>query len=572
LGDEAVAITTTTVGSGLSRAGAYFPFATGPDYWAMCCWVKVPSLPTGANKYCIWFRGDSAKVNPYIALYWSTSGLYLEVFDGATTSTTPVASQQTVYADQWYFVGAFYNGTVLTFTFNVRQRFNLTINLATFVFVQTTEYLGTDNTTSLGGLSLAYARTFNSWTASIFVAGSPGVPGQAVEAGLATVWSTDAAICLSDTSLANNTTGLNDTSGAGRNWTAAGTVNTLAAGPLDLIGGLWQSNFNTAPGYGDWTYVPNTFGTANVGCASSPAFGCNGNGQIYRQFNVNYTDGALRFFIWPYWSAASGEIQVAAFQRYTGTVVANFQVVMYLEDDGRIRIRLATSLAGTQDFYSAIGTIAFDGTGYAIQILANISGGNQRVHVYVNNAEVIDTGNVSTASLTNANWNQASLFVPAFANTKWVYDNVEVDNVGAYEDWPICTNTQIVNCVATAPPAPSDTVNERIRRLRRFPLPFNVSHFAIVSRLEWIIQSGMGLNAAGNPQGSDPVMQVRFSPDGGVTWGNWLQLSAGRQGQYQLRPALNQVGQFRNGLCEVVVSDPIYWYLLDCLADITWSE
>lgn len=111
-----------------------------------------------------------------------------------------------------------------------------------------------------------------------------------------------------------------------------------------------------------------------------------------------------------------------------------------------------------------------------------------------------------------------------------------------------------------------------IRRLRRFPLPFDRSLWVYISRIEFLIQSGVGLLNEADPDeeptfGSDPMIQVRFSGNGGVTWGDWIEVSAGVQGDYDIRAVINRIGKLRNGVCEVAVSDPVYWYLLACFID-----
>ena len=121
--------------------------------------------------------------------------------------------------------------------------------------------------------------------------------------------------------------------------------------------------------------------------------------------------------------------------------------------------------------------------------------------------------------------------------------------------------------VLTAPLLLSGTeVTEDIRCLRRFPLPFDRSLWIYVSRIEFLIQAGMGLPPE-TGQGDDPLITVRFSGDGGNTWHNIVQLSAGKQGQFQLRPVLNRIGKLQNGVCEFIVSDPVYSYLLDAFID-----
>lgn len=121
--------------------------------------------------------------------------------------------------------------------------------------------------------------------------------------------------------------------------------------------------------------------------------------------------------------------------------------------------------------------------------------------------------------------------------------------------------------VLTAPLLlPGTEVTEDIRCLRRFPLPFDRSLWMYINRIEFLIQAGMGLPPE-TGQGDDPIITVRFSGDGGNTWHNIIQLSAGTQGQYQHRPVLNRIGKLQNGICEFVVSDPVYSYLLDAFID-----
>lgn len=107
-----------------------------------------------------------------------------------------------------------------------------------------------------------------------------------------------------------------------------------------------------------------------------------------------------------------------------------------------------------------------------------------------------------------------------------------------------------------------------IRRLRRFPLPFNTSYWAFVSRLELLMQTGDAPLAG---QGSDPLVTLRCSPDGGRTWGNLIEVSCGTRGDYEFRPTINQLGRFRNGLVEVSATDPLLWYWLNAFIDVEFG-
>lgn len=130
----------------------------------------------------------------------------------------------------------------------------------------------------------------------------------------------------------------------------------------------------------------------------------------------------------------------------------------------------------------------------------------------------------------------------------------------------ISNSCPLILLAADVVPPTARTV-EHIRRLRRFPLPFDRSFWIYVNRIEFIIQAGMGLPPTPGGQGVDPILEVRFSGDGGVTWGNLLQIHEGEQGQYALRAVINRIGKMRNGICEISTSDPTYQYWLDCLID-----
>lgn len=58
---------------------------------------------------------------------------------------------------------------------------------------------------------------------------------------------------------------------------------------------------------------------------------------------------------------------------------------------------------------------------------------------------------------------------------------------------------------------------------------------------------------------ADPIVEVRFSRDGGATWGNWKWTTLGTQGKYRNRVQWNACGMFGppGVLCEFRVSDPV---------------
>ncbi len=111
------------------------------------------------------------------------------------------------------------------------------------------------------------------------------------------------------------------------------------------------------------------------------------------------------------------------------------------------------------------------------------------------------------------------------------------------------------------------TVTYPVRRLRRFMLPWNPNNYRLtISRVEVILQPGIGLSSG---QGSDPIIMLRLSPDGGVTWGPERQVSAGKQGEYQKRVFLTRWKSCRNPVMEMTCSDPVNWQYISFTADIT---
>ena len=59
-------------------------------------------------------------------------------------------------------------------------------------------------------------------------------------------------------------------------------------------------------------------------------------------------------------------------------------------------------------------------------------------------------------------------------------------------------------------------------------------------------------------QGSDPECILRWSNDGGFTWGNDHILKIGKAGEYKRRAIRRRLGYARDRVYEVVVTDPVY--------------
>jgi hypothetical protein len=122
-----------------------------------------------------------------------------------------------------------------------------------------------------------------------------------------------------------------------------------------------------------------------------------------------------------------------------------------------------------------------------------------------------------------------------------------------------------------------------IRRVRRAPHLVSDFQRQFFSELQILFQPGVGLsgNITGSTsptngiagigvaglaiagqanlatQGADPQAMLRWSNDGGSTWSNEHWVSIGVQGRYKNRAIWRRLGQARDRVYEVVVTDPI---------------
>ena len=101
------------------------------------------------------------------------------------------------------------------------------------------------------------------------------------------------------------------------------------------------------------------------------------------------------------------------------------------------------------------------------------------------------------------------------------------------------------------PNAYTDSGNE-IRRVRRAPHLISDYQRQYFHEFQIHFQPGVGL-----PDGSAPQAMCRWSDDGGSTWSNEHWSSIGVQGAYKNRAIWRRLGQSRDRIFEVVVTDPI---------------
>ena len=73
-------------------------------------------------------------------------------------------------------------------------------------------------------------------------------------------------------------------------------------------------------------------------------------------------------------------------------------------------------------------------------------------------------------------------------------------------------------------------------------------------KIEFDMEVGKGLNSG---QGSNPLMRLEISDDGGITYDAFREISIGKQGEYKYRPQEHQLGSSCDRVFRVTISDPV---------------
>ena len=103
-----------------------------------------------------------------------------------------------------------------------------------------------------------------------------------------------------------------------------------------------------------------------------------------------------------------------------------------------------------------------------------------------------------------------------------------------------------------------------ITRQRRSPHLNANGRRLILHSFQLDMETGMGL-ASG--QGKDPQAMLRISRDGAHSWGNEHWASAGKQGKFLHRAKWNRLGQARDFVLEVTITDPVPVTLISALLE-----
>lgn len=97
---------------------------------------------------------------------------------------------------------------------------------------------------------------------------------------------------------------------------------------------------------------------------------------------------------------------------------------------------------------------------------------------------------------------------------------------------------------------------------RTFPYLDTKKGRAFWHSLEIGMETGVGLTSG---QGSDPVIQIRWSDDGGKNWSNWHEMSIGKLGEYGKRVRINRLGKSHSQgrVFQISGADPVVTNIFD---------
>lgn len=107
----------------------------------------------------------------------------------------------------------------------------------------------------------------------------------------------------------------------------------------------------------------------------------------------------------------------------------------------------------------------------------------------------------------------------------------------------------------------------RIRRVRRAPHLTRELKRQFIHSLKIQFQPGVGISTG---QGDDPQAMLRYSDDGAHTWSDVITCPIGKMGEYQAQAVWRRLGQARDRVFEVSITDPVYAPIIS--ANIEMSE
>lgn len=209
----------------------------------------------------------------------------------------------------------------------------------------------------------------------------------------------------------------------------------------------------------------------------------------------------------------------------------------------------------------------------------------QRISTHAIEAEIATYADISTARGATYQLEGHSFYVLNFAEATWVYDfktkmwhQRAYLNNGVLERHRIDSLCFVPNLgfhvggdfedgtVYKLDPTERTDAGNAIKRLRSSPHISQDLKNIFFKSLQIDCESGVGTSETG--QGYNPQMMMRFSNDGGRTWSDEDFGSIGKIGEYKTRTIWRRLGQARDRVFEISVTDPVDTNIVDAQVDV----
>jgi hypothetical protein len=119
---------------------------------------------------------------------------------------------------------------------------------------------------------------------------------------------------------------------------------------------------------------------------------------------------------------------------------------------------------------------------------------------------------------------------------------------------------------AVAPIPLQEPVEYLIRRERWFPHIGQEQLRQFFSKLQIDLYAGNGISTG---QGSDPLLEIDWSDDGGHTWSDIHFVQTGAIGAFRTRAILRRMGSSRDRVFRIACTDPVQWSIINGYLDAT---
>jgi hypothetical protein len=240
--------------------------------------------------------------------------------------------------------------------------------------------------------------------------------------------------------------------------------------------------------------------------------------------------------------------------------VAGFQVFdLYVLSDGSIlvaRYNTATFVTTVIQYNAAGATLnTYTGTNHGtdFRITPSLT---DTVSFY----RWSHTGGISTIEETKISDGSALNTQTQAEYEASVYSSTPAPTATPFSRFGLSNTCPIVLVRAPAVPPPvGEPVEYLIRRERWFPHLNNEQMRQFFSFLQIDLQAGNGITTG---QGSDPIMEIDWSDDGGWTWSSIRFVHTGKIGAYTQRAITRRLGYSRDRIFRIAVSDPNQWVVI----------